>query len=298
MGNIIKINNDDILSALEYTTRQYFVGDLSKPQQISFIRDERLEVGISSYPNFKSEPAHVHSVAREYQYMISGLTEYMDVETGKVYEFKTGDFYAIEPGTAYSQRVKAGTNILFIKVPSINDKQLVQISDEQLKWLGEKMRTVRTDYYYQEDAPAVNSVKPAAAVAILNSKHQLLMLHRKDNQKWTMPGGTLEFGESMTECALREVKEESGLDVTIKDIIGTYTDPNIRVAYSDGEVRQEFTIVYYGEVSGYNVKLDEESSDFQWVSLDNVLTLPLADSQRRRISDVINYLSSGVRKMT
>lgn len=298
MGNIIKINNNDILSALKNTTRQYFVGDLSKPQQVSFIRDERLEVGISSYPDFKSEPTHVHSVATEYQYMISGWTEYMDVETGKVYEFKTGDFYAIEPRTAYSQRVKAGTNILFIKVPSINDKQIVQISDEQLKWLEQKMRTVRTDYYYQEDAPVVNSIKPAAAVAILNSKHQLLMLHRKDNQKWTMPGGTLEFGESMTECALREVKEESGLNVTIKDIIGTYTDPNIRVAYSDGEVRQEFTIVYYGEVSGYNVELDEESSGFQWVSLDNVLALPLADSQRRRISDVINYLSSGVRKMT
>lgn len=112
-----------------------------------------------------------------------------------------------------------------------------------------------------------------------------------------MPGGTLEFGESMTECALREVKEESGLDVTIKDIIGTYTDPNIRVAYSDGEVRQEFTIVYYGETSGYNVELDEESSNFQWVSLDKVLSLSLADSQKRRILDVLAYLENGIRKM-
>lgn len=298
MGNIIRINNNDILNALKDTTRQYFVGDLSKPQQVSFIRDERLEVGISSYPDFKSEPTHVHSVATEYQYMISGWTEYMDVETGKVYEFKAGDFYAIEPGTAYSQRVKAGTNILFIKVPSINDKQIVQISDEQLKWLEQKMRTVRTDYYYQEDAPAVNSIKPAAAVAILNSKHQLLMLHRKDNQKWTMPGGTMEFGESMTECALREVKEECGLDVTIKDIIGTYTNPNIRVAYSDGEVRQEFTILYYGEASNYNVTLDEESSQFQWVSLDYVLELQLAESQRRRIENVLDYLNNGTKKMT
>lgn len=181
MGNIIKINSADILSALKDTTRQYFVGNLSKPQKILFIKDERLEIGISSYPDFKSEPTHVHSIATEYQYMIKGWTEYMDVETGKVYEFKTGDFYAIEPGTAYSQKVKAGTNILFIKVPSINDKQLVKISDEQLKWLRQKMCTVRTDYYYQEDAPAANSIKPAAAVAILNSKHELLMLHRKDN---------------------------------------------------------------------------------------------------------------------
>lgn len=297
MGRIVKIHNTDIVNALSTTTRQYFVGNLSRSQAISFIRDERLEVGISSYPDHQSEPTHIHKVATEYQYMISGWTEYMDVETGTVYEFKKGDFYAIAPNTAYAQRVKAGTSILFIKVPSTNDKQIVEISGEQLKWINEKMKTIRKDYYYQNDAPAANSIKPAAAVAIMNSKRELLMLHRKDNKKWTMPGGTLEFGESMTECALREVKEESGLDVEIRDIIGTYTDPNIRVAYSDGEVRQEFTIVYYGETTNYEVILDNESSQYKWVPLDKLLDLPLADSQRRRILDVLDYLDYGTRKL-
>lgn len=297
MGNIIKIDNAEISNALKDVTRQYFVGNLSKPQQITFIKDDRLEIGISSYPDYFSEQPHVHAVATEYQYMISGWTEYMDLENGNVYVFRRGDFYAIEPGTSYAQKVKAGTDILFIKVPSINDKQLVEISGEKLKWLEEKLKTVRTDYYYRNDAPLANSIKPASAVAILNSNRELLMLHRKDNKKWTMPGGTMEFGESLTDCALREVKEESGLDVEIKDIIGTYTDPNIRVAYSDGEVRQEFTIVYYGEALNYDVSLDDESSQFKWLSLDKVLELPLADSQRRRINDVIEYLNSCTRKM-
>lgn len=297
MGNIIKIDNAEILNALKNTTRQYFVGDLSRPQTISFIKDDRLEIGISSYPEYFSEQPHIHGVATEYQYMINGWTEYMNLETGTIHVFKKGDFYAIEPKTSYSQKVKAGTDILFIKVPSINDKQLVEIGGEQLKWLGERLKTVRTDYYYRNDAPLANSIKPASAVAILNSNRELLMLHRKDNKKWTMPGGTMEFGESLTDCALREVKEESGLDVAIKDIIGTYTDPNIRVAYSDGEVRQEFTIVYYGEALNYTVSLDDESSQFKWVSLDKILDLPLADSQKRRIRDVIEYLNSGTRKM-
>ncbi|MDO5131617.1 MAG: NUDIX domain-containing protein [Eubacteriales bacterium] len=297
MGKIIKIENADLAEALKTTTRQYFVGNLSRPQKIMFIRDDRLEIGISSYPAFQSEPAHKHMTATEYQYMISGWTEYMDVDSGEIYEFRSGDFYAIEPDTAYSQRVKAGTNILFIKVPSVNDKQLVEIDGEQLRWLQEKMRTVRTDFYYRKDAPAANSIRPAAAVAILNSKRELLMLHRRDNKKWTMPGGTLEFGESMTECALREVKEESGLNVEIIDIIGTYTDPNIRIAYSDGEVRQEFTIMYYGEALNYDVSLDDESSQFQWVPLDDLAKLPLADSQKRRIEDVLDYLENGNRKI-
>lgn len=293
MGKIIKIENETIKKSLKDTTRQYFVGNLSKPQEIEFVRDERLEMGISRYPDYKSEPTHVHSVATEYQYMISGWTQYMDVETGETYEFRKGDFYAILPGTAYAQRVKAGTNILFIKTPSINDKKIVEITSEQEKWLTERMKTIRTDFFYRKDAPNINSIKPAAAVAIFNGNKELLMLHRKDNKKWTMPGGTLEFGESMVECALREVKEESGLHVEIKDIIGTYTDPNIRVAYSDGEVRQEFTIVYYGEADNFDVKLDEESSDFVWMPLDAVKELPLADSQKRRIEDVIIYLESG-----
>ena len=297
MGRIIKITNDEILETLRSTTRQYFVGNLSKPQQLTFIRDSRLEIGISSYSKFQSEPTHVHEIATEYQYMISGWTEYMDVETGEIYEFRKGDFYVIEPKTTYSQRVKAGTSILFIKVPSTNDKHLVEISGDRLMWLNEKMRTIRTDYYYRDDAPDVNSIKPAAAVAILNAKRELLMLHRKDNKKWTMPGGTLEFGESLTACALREVKEESGLDVIIKDIIGTYTDPNIRVAYSDGEVRQEFTIVYYGEAKNCDVVIDDESSQYRWVPLDEILNLPLAESQRRRIIDVTEYLKNGHRKM-
>lgn len=297
MGVIIKLESQKIRESLNGLTRQYFVGNLSRPQKLSFIKDDRLEIGISSYPDFQSEPAHVHSVATEYQYMVSGWTEYMDIETGAIYEFRAGDFYAILPGTSYSQRVKAGTNIIFIKTPSVNDKELVEITGDKLLWLQQKMQTVRKDYHYQENAPRANSIKPAAAVAILNSKRELLMLHRKDNHKWTMPGGTLEFGESLTDCALREVKEESGLDVTITDIIGTYTDPNIRVAYSDGEVRQEFTIVYYGEAKKHDVTLDDESSQFQWVPLDKLMVLPLAESQRRRIEDVLDYLKTGEKKL-
>ena len=49
MGQIIIINNETIKKSLEKSTRQYFAGNLSKPQEIEFVRDERLEIGISSY---------------------------------------------------------------------------------------------------------------------------------------------------------------------------------------------------------------------------------------------------------
>jgi 8-oxo-dGTP diphosphatase len=147
----------------------------------------------------------------------------------------------------------------------------------------------RHDYFYDPEAPKPNSIRPATAVALFNTRGELLLLHRRDNDKWTMPGGTLDFGESLTHCAIREVLEETGLHIRITGLIGTYTDPHILIAYSDGEVRQEFTFVYAAEVESGELKIDDESKEVSWVPLMSAVELPLAESQRRRLKDVVEY---------
>lgn len=147
----------------------------------------------------------------------------------------------------------------------------------------------RRDYFYDPNAPKPNSIHPAAAVALFDSGGNILLLRRKDNDKWTMPGGTLDFGESLTDCAVREVREETGLQIRITGLIGTYTDPHILIAYSDGEVRQEFTLVYAAEIEAGSLKIDDESKEVAWVPLSSSIDLPLAESQRRRLKDVVEY---------
>jgi 8-oxo-dGTP diphosphatase len=147
----------------------------------------------------------------------------------------------------------------------------------------------RRDYFYDPEAPKPNSIRPATAVALFNSGGELLLLHRKDNDKWTMPGGTLDFGESLTQCAIREVHEETGLQIRITGLIGTYTNPHILIAYSDGEVRQEFTFVYAAEIESGDLIIDDESKEASWVSLTSAVELPLAESHRRRLKDVLEY---------
>ena len=147
----------------------------------------------------------------------------------------------------------------------------------------------RRDYFYDPEAPKPNSIRPAAAVALFDSGGNILLLRRKDNDKWTMPGGTLDFGESLTSCAIREVREETGLQIRITGLIGTYTDPNILIAYSDGEVRQEFTFVYAAEIESGELKIDDESKEAAWVPLSSAVELPLAESQRSRLKDVMEY---------
>ena len=147
----------------------------------------------------------------------------------------------------------------------------------------------RRDYFYDPEAPKPNSIRPAVAVALFDSGGNILLLRRKDNDKWTMPGGTLDFGESLTHCAIREALEETGLQIRITGLIGTYTDPHILIAYSDGEVRQEFTFVYAAEIESGELKIDNESKEALWVPPMSAVELPLAESQQRRLKDVLEY---------
>lgn len=141
----------------------------------------------------------------------------------------------------------------------------------------------RVDYYDDPGAPPINSVRPAASALVI--RHQrVLLIERTDNGNWSLPGGAHETGESLSQTAVRETTEETGITVRLTGVVGVFTDPRHVTAYtSNGEVRQEFSIVYRAEyVSGEPVPSDE-SSRVEWVSLDQLHELPMDRSQRQRI---------------
>ncbi len=101
----------------------------------------------------------------------------------------------------------------------------------------------RRDYEDDPDAPVANSLVPAAS-AVVDDRGRILLQRRRDNGMWALPGGAMHIGESLPDCAVRETREETGFDVEIVGVGGTYSNPRHVFAYDDGEVRQEFSVCF------------------------------------------------------
>jgi ADP-ribose pyrophosphatase YjhB (NUDIX family) len=142
----------------------------------------------------------------------------------------------------------------------------------------------RIDYYDDPHAPKANSLVPSANVVVTDDAGHVLMIHRSDNDNWALPGGAMDLGESLTQAAVREVKEETGVDCEITGLVGIYTDPKHVVLYtSDGEARQEFSVVFTARAVGGEPTPSSESSDVRWVTRDDLGGLSMDRSMRIRI---------------
>ncbi|MEV4382549.1 NUDIX domain-containing protein [Streptosporangium sp. NPDC049644] len=142
----------------------------------------------------------------------------------------------------------------------------------------------RIDFYDDPAAPTPNSLVPSVNVVVTNEADEILMIRRSDNGNWAVPGGAIDLGESLPEAAIRETLEETGIRCEITDLVGTYTDPKHVILYtSDGEARQEFSIVLTGcAVEGEPIPSDE-SREVRWVPREEVEMLMMDRSMRLRI---------------
>ena len=136
----------------------------------------------------------------------------------------------------------------------------------------------RVDYFEDQAAPKANSVVPSTTAIVADGQGRIALVKRKDNELWALPGGGMELGESIEQGAVREVKEETGLDVEVVGLVGVYTNPQHVMAYDDGEVRQQFSLCFTTKLLGGELQFDDESTDIAWVAEGDLASYPMHPS--------------------
>ncbi|MBI5031980.1 MAG: NUDIX domain-containing protein [Chloroflexi bacterium] len=110
--------------------------------------------------------------------------------------------------------------------------------------------------------------RPCAGALIVKQNHVLLVRRAVEPAKklWDLPGGFLEPGEHPLEGMLREVKEETGLDVRVIGLLGVYMD---RYQFK-GEDFFTLNHYYIVEPSGGTLRADDDVDAFEWFDLDHL----------------------------
>ena len=146
----------------------------------------------------------------------------------------------------------------------------------------------RIEYLNDPTAPKANTLIPASNLLVVDETGVILLQRRRDTGQWALPGGAQDIGETAAQCAVRECLEETGILAEVTGFLGVYTNPAHIVAYSDGEIRQQYENSYIGRPVGGQPTVNDEADDVRWVAPADLDALDIHPSMRQQIDD---YLS-------
>lgn len=129
-------------------------------------------------------------------------------------------------------------------------------------------------YYYENaEAPAPSRLHIGTAVAIFGQSGVLLD-HRRDGD-WGLIGGALELGESLEQCARREIREETGFEVGPLSLLGLFSHPSRIIESDAGEAVQSVTVCFAAQAMTEAIRLSAESREARFFTQAELQNLPI-----------------------
>ncbi|GEN46143.1 NUDIX hydrolase [Alkalibacillus haloalkaliphilus] len=116
-----------------------------------------------------------------------------------------------------------------------------------------------------------------------------ILLVKENHGGWVFPGGQVEVGENLEDGVIREVKEESGIDVVVSHLVGVYSNTGIH-KWHDGvtDVPTKVMFDFVCEPIGGELTTSEETTDSRWVPKNDVLDWIEASAIRTRYQSYLD----------
>ena len=118
----------------------------------------------------------------------------------------------------------------------------------------------------------------AGAVIVRDGK--ILLQRRSDNQLWGLIGGLLELDETYEQAAIREIREETGLEVAFDSFLGVYH--NYDMVWANGDRAHTIGAYYAAHIVKGEPRIDEESLELRFFAQDELPPL-FAEDHRQAV---------------
>jgi ADP-ribose pyrophosphatase YjhB (NUDIX family) len=136
-------------------------------------------------------------------------------------------------------------------------------------------------------------IAPGVVVAVCDAAGRLLMVQRRDDHGWSMPGGFCDIGENAPQTARRELLEETGLLAEPQRLLGIYAPGEIHI-YPNGDQVQPCIAAYRMQVTGGALQQHSaETTRAAWLEPDEIRRLEAPELVRQVHAAVLEHLQGG-----
>jgi len=194
--------------------------------------------------------------------------------------------------------------------------ELRAIANEGLQWEGDNPYNVRrcqrilriaAELFATRDTRAVDDIErhyhadlghmapyPVGDAAVFDEAGRILLIRRRDNGLWAMPGGAFEVGETPAEGACREAWEETGVEVEPVTLSGVY-DSRFCGSLTPAHLYM-FVYLCRPRITGQRPRVSNETVDVGWYAQSELAALEIDPGHIRRIDDAFGRWRGEIRE--